>query len=52
MSFGHQNLLVEAEGYQPLNLPLKTFIKTPYELPLNLEYSKSSEIKVKVNRVE
>lgn len=52
VNFRHRNLVVEAKGYRPLNLPLKTFIKTPYELPFKANGAKSSEIRVKVSRVE
>lgn len=49
VNFLHRNLVVEAKGYRPLNLPLKTFIKTPYELPSKKTGARSSEIRVKVS---
>ncbi len=52
VNFRHRNLVVQAKGYRSLNLPLKTFIKTPYELPSKKNGVRSSEIRVKVSSVE
>jgi hypothetical protein len=50
INFRHRNLVVEAEGYQLLNLPLKTFIETPYELQRTEKLGQPSEIRVKLRR--
>jgi len=34
INFRHRNLSIKAEGYHSLSIPIKTFIETPLELPL------------------
>jgi hypothetical protein len=52
INFRHRNLVVEAEGYRTLNVPLKTFIETLQKLPPLEERGQPSEIKVEINKEE
>lgn len=50
VNFRHRNLLVQAEGYHPLNLPLKTFVETPHKLLSEEKSVHLSEIKAELNK--
>jgi hypothetical protein len=52
VNFKHRNLFVDAKGYKPLNVPLKTFIDTPYKLPSEDEHVKTTHITVKLDKVD
>lgn len=52
VNFRHRNLVVEAEGYRTLNVPLKTLIETPQKLQPIEKRGQPSEIKVKINKEE
>jgi hypothetical protein len=49
INFRHRNLLVEARGYRPLNVPLKTLIGPRLELPVKQE-EYVSDITVVLNK--
>jgi hypothetical protein len=50
VNFLHRNLVVAAEGYNPLDIPLKTIIKTPYEFRSADVPRRPSEITVRLTR--
>jgi len=51
INFRHRNLLVQAEGYRSLDVPLKTFIKTPLELPPEENHKGLSDIQASMNKI-
>lgn len=49
INFKHRNFFVKAKGYQPLNLPIKTYIKMPLEITSE-QFAHESYVKIKMKR--